>query len=368
VGDILLKDQHKGELPAARRDKQTVKEYERNDRPFRAIQLTAGTPGACAAWLLTVRPVGARSAIAAGGGAIARTLTPALSRSTGRGGNSRENLMFSKMIRRVVVLLALGIVVTEGGAAENLGLRLAWKENILTISGEKLPGREMKVWYIEAYCRPGSTNRRWEQTVIGHRTRLVSAGEDGKSLVLECELKDGVKVRHEIAAGVDEVEFRLTANNPTDKASEAHWAQPCVRVGAFAGRDQKTYLEKCFIFLDGKLSRMPTRDWATAAIYTPGQVWCPRHVDRGDVNPRPLSRAVPDNGLIGCFSADEKMMMAVAFEPYQELFQGVITCIHSDFRIGGLAAGETKRIRGKIYFLKADEKGLLERYRRDFGR
>jgi len=27
----------------------------------------------------------------------------------------------------------------------------------------------------------------------------------------------------------------LVAHNPTDKASEAHWAQPCVRLGEFCG-------------------------------------------------------------------------------------------------------------------------------------
>ena len=58
--------------------------------------------------------------------------------------------------------------------------------------------------------------------------------------------------------------------------------------------------------------------------------------------------------------------MAVAFEPYQELFQGVIVCIHSDFRIGGLAPGQTKHIRGKLYIVDADVEALLRRYDRDF--
>jgi hypothetical protein len=254
----------------------------------------------------------------------------------------------------------------DASAADDRNMRLGWEKSILTIAGPELPGREMKILYIEAYCRPGSTERKWEQTTIGHRTRLVSAAEDGHSLVLECTLNDGVIVRHEISAGADEVDFRITATNPTTKPSLAHWAQPCVRVDAFTGANQKTYLGKCFIFLDGKLSRMPTRDWATKAVYTPGQVWCPKGVDRADVNPRPLSDAVPDNGLIGCFSADEKKLMAVAFEPYQELFQGVITCIHSDFRIGGLEPGQSKKIRGKIYVLPADVNGLLARYHKDF--
>ena len=123
---------------------------------------------------------------------------------------------------------------------------------------------------------------------------------------------------------------------------------------------------KCFILLNGQLTRLPTRPWAEQALYVPGQVYCPAHVDRNDVNPRPLSTLVPSSGLIGCFSDDERKIMAVAWQPYQELFQGVITCIHSDFRIGGLAAGETKEIRGKIYVVDADITALVKRYEQDF--
>ena len=111
---------------------------------------------------------------------------------------------------------------------------------------------------------------------------------------------------------------------------------------------------------------MPVEPWAEKARYTPGQVWCPEHVSRDDVNPRPLSTIVPSNGLIGCFSADGKQLMATAWEPYQELFQGVIVCLHSDFRIGGLKPRESKTIRGKIYLMPADVDALLDRYRHDF--
>ena len=75
---------------------------------------------------------------------------------------------------------------------------------------------------------------------------------------------------------------------------------------------------------------------------------------------------MPSNGLIGCYSADGSMIFATAFEPYQELFQGVIRCLHSDFRLGGLKPGERLEIRGKIYIVKNDEKALLKRYNRDF--
>lgn len=251
-------------------------------------------------------------------------------------------------------------------AAEPLPMKLAWEKNVLTISGEHVSGKEIKIWYLEAYCRPGSTDREWGKTVIPHKTELVSASDDGRQLKLKCSVSDGVMVEHTISATHDEIDFRLTAHNPTDKPSEIHWAQPCLRVDKFTGRDQKTYLEKCFVFLDGKLEKFPTRDWATQARYTPGQVWAPKGVSRDDVNPRPLSKLVPSNGLIGCYSADDSMLLATAFEPYQELFQGVIVCVHSDFRIGGLKPSETKKIRGKLYVLKNDVPALLKRYEHDF--
>jgi hypothetical protein len=245
-------------------------------------------------------------------------------------------------------------------------LTLSWAGNFLTISGPRLPQGAVKVQYLEAYCRPGSTDRDWRETVIPHRTELLSRSADGTVLKLRCTLTDGVRVDHEITAGEDEVTFQLSARNPTDKRSEVDWAQPCIRVASFTGRGQKDYVPLCFIFLDGKLTRLPTQPWAQKARYTPGQVYCPAGVDRRDVNPRPLSTLVPSNGLIGCFSGDGKMLLASAWEPYQELFQGVAVCVHSDFRIGGLKPGESKKIRGKIYLMQADPDELLRRYARDF--
>jgi hypothetical protein len=127
------------------------------------------------------------------------------------------------------------------------------------------------------------------------------------------------------------------------------------------------YLPKCFIFHQEQLVRLSElKPWATTARYTPGQVWCPRDVPRTDVNPRPLSPIVPSNGLIGAFSSDESMVFATAWQPYQELFQGVARCLHADLRLGGLQAGETKQIRGKIYLVPNDIPALLKRYQADF--
>jgi hypothetical protein len=258
--------------------------------------------------------------------------------------------------------------------AASPALTLEREANWLVIRGAQIPAGEIRINYLEAYCRAGSTEADWvKHTVVPHTNELVSLSPDKRVLRLRDTLADGLTVEHVITAAEDEVDFRLVAHNPTARRSEAHWAQPCVRLGAFTGfnpdpsqDDINDYLPKCFIFPEGRLTRMPTRDWATQARYTPGQVWCPRQVPRADVNPRPLSKLAPGNGLIGCFSGDEKLIFATAWEPYQELFQGIARCLHSDFRLGGLRAGETRRIRGKIYLVPNDIGALLKRYEKDF--
>ena len=275
------------------------------------------------------------------------------------------------------LLLGLALALAGGCAtrrpAPSAMLTLEREGHWLVVHGPQLPGGSFRINYLEAYCRAGSTDADWvKHTVIAHNSELLSLSADRRVLRLRDTLADGVIVEHTITARGDEVDFQLVARNPGAHRSEAHWAQPCVRLSHFTGHDEKTaanatdYLPQCFIFLDGKLTRMPTRNWATPARYIPGQVWCPAHVPRTDVNPRPLSPLLPDNGLIGCTSADGKLMWATAWEPYQELFQGVARCLHSDFRLGGLQPGETKHIRGKIYIVPNDAPALVRRYQRDF--
>lgn len=277
-----------------------------------------------------------------------------------------------RFICRVIVLPGVLLMKTNCAA-----LTLDYEPGWLSIHGPQLPGGTIRIHYLETYCRAGSTNADWvKHTMLAHNTKLLGLNEDKTILRLRDTLADGVTVQHQITARGDEVEFQLVAHNSGTTRSEAHWAQPCVRLAAFTGFDEtgfdekgadlNDYLGKCFVFLDGELTRMPTRDWATKARYTPGQVWCSPGVPRSDVNPRPLSHHVPSNGLIGAFSGNEKWIFATAWQPYQELFQGVARCLHSDFRLGGLLPGETKNIRGKIYIVSNDVTALLARYERDF--
>src|SRR5262245_35923351 len=129
----------------------------------------------------------------------------------------------TRSLRRLTPLVML-LVSSTGTLFGNddgspAGLAVRWADNFLTIRGPQLPGGELRIWYMEAYCRPGSTDRAWNETVIGHKTELVSASDDGKRVDLRCTLKDGVIVNHEIRAGIDDVDFRITASNPSDKVS-----------------------------------------------------------------------------------------------------------------------------------------------------
>lgn len=250
---------------------------------------------------------------------------------------------------------------------------LAREQHFLVVRGA-FPGGEVHINYIESYCRGGSTDADWvRHTKIPHRSEVISLSEDQHTLRLRDTLADGVVVDHTITAVSDGVNFQVTAHNPTATASTVHWAQPCVRLASFTGfdpdytrGDPDDYLPQCFVFLDGKAAMMPTPVWATTARYMPGKVWCPVNVPRSDVNPRPLNPQVPSNGLIGCFSKDRSHIAAIAWQPYQELFQGVARCLHSDFRIGGLAPGETKSARGRLYLVAGDLDAVRRRYEADF--
>lgn len=245
-------------------------------------------------------------------------------------------------------------------------LRVTWDQDRLAIGGPGIPGGRVEVQYLEAYCRSGSTNRKWPETVIPHRTEKLVEDPDGRWVRLRCRVEGGVEVTHDIRAGAGEVDFRVEAVNRGRAHVDAVWVQPCIRVGGFTGATQETYVPRCFIFTEGRRAFLDRTRRTEEAIYHGGQVYVPAGVDRRDVNPRPLSPDVPSNGIIGCVSADGTRLLATAWEPFQELFQGVIVCIHSDFRFGGLRPGETKRARGKIYIMENDVERLLERYRRDF--
>ena len=276
-------------------------------------------------------------------------------------------------MRRTFLVIFLALPVFCRAAEETPPLALDRDGHWLVISGPAVPGGSLRINYLEAYCRAGSTDADWvAHTVIPHRSETVSLSPDKRVLRLRDSLEEGLVVDHTITAESDAVDFRLAVRHTGARRSEAHWAQACVRLSAFCGFDPATaadavdYLPQCFLFLDGRLTWLPCSDWATRARYTPGQVWRAPGVPAQDVNPRPLHPRVPDCGLIGARSADGRTLFATAWDPWQELFQGVARCLHADFRLGGLEPGATLAVHGRIYLHRGSMESLLARYRRDF--
>src|SRR5687767_2278918 len=140
-------------------------------------------------------------------------------------------------MRSLIALLSTILMVAATQAAD---LTLTREDHWLIINGPQLPG-EIRINYLEAYCRAGSTDADWvKHTVIPHKNEFISLSADAKTLRLKDTVADGVTVEHTITARDDEVEFRLAAHNPGATRSEAHWAQPCVRLSAFMRFDEKT--------------------------------------------------------------------------------------------------------------------------------
>ncbi|HKQ38470.1 MAG TPA: hypothetical protein VJ063_10365 [Verrucomicrobiae bacterium] len=267
----------------------------------------------------------------------------------------------------VILILILLLIPSAHAASEPL--HLSWTNNMLTIAAPWIPGEKIDVWHMEAFCKPGSTKRDWHQTTVPHKTTLVSASKKGDHLILNTVIEPLISCEHDIRATADEVTLTYKLKNPGVSAVDIDWFQPtCIRVGKFTGLDQNNYIQRSFIFTDKGLTFLDKIPRAEEAVYRGGQVYVPKEINLDDVNPRPISTIKPANGLIGCVSADDKYLLATASNPTHELFQGVIVCLHSDPRIGGLKTGQTKTIRQKIYILKNDPDELLKRYRRDFGR
>lgn len=244
-------------------------------------------------------------------------------------------------------------------------LSIAWTNNLLTVTDQRLPGGKLEIWYLEAFCRSGAHDRDWAQTVFPHKTTLVHA-EPGL-LQFSTRVEPEVLVKHSVRAGQDELELEFDFQNLGTSFVDLQWFEPaCIRVADFTGCTQTNYTSQSFIFTSKGLMRLDQLARTTQARYLGGQVYLPDFVRPEDGNPRPLCREHPVNGLIGCFSADHQWLLATASNHTHELFEGVYVCLHSDPRLDGLAPGQTKRARSKVYILPNDPDKLLKRYQRDF--
>src|SRR5262249_45420229 len=96
-------------------------------------------------------------------------------------------------------------------APSEASITLSWRDNLLTLRSPRLPGGQLEVWYLEAFCRRGSTNRDWGETTIPFSTRLLAARDDGTELSLHTRIEPSagmtVDVAHRIVSTPEEVDF-----------------------------------------------------------------------------------------------------------------------------------------------------------------
>ena len=277
-----------------------------------------------------------------------------------------ENLIFIICLTCLLGFVRLSKNSTRETGKSSDSLHIKWERNKLTIWGDNLRGKKINIDYLEAFCKTGSTNRLWDETKIPHKTEMILTDHNNQHIRLKTIVQPDIEIIHDIRARKDEVEFNLVLHNKGAKDIDVDWFQPCISVDQFTGRNQENYISRCFIFTGSGLTTLDKTRRSEEALYKGGQTYIPPGINLNDVNPRPISPDQPANGLIGCFSEDNKYLMATAWDNYQELFQGIFVCIHSDPRIGGLKAGEVKKLMGKIYVIENDPKQLLQRYHRDF--
>jgi len=244
---------------------------------------------------------------------------------------------------------------------------IIWTNNLLTLHTPLVPSGAIHIWYLEAFLHPGARTQSWNLSKIPHQTQLLVASSDQRHLSFVTEVQTNVQMRHSVHLGKDEVVFDYEIENKSEVATDLQWFQPaCIRVGEFMDRQQSNFVERAFIYTEEGFTWLSEARRTTNALYLGGQVYIPPGINHDDANPRPVARLQPLNGLIGCFSADGKTILATASSTTHELFEGVYVCLHSDPHIGGLAPGEIKKFKAKIYLGTDDPDQLLKRYQKDF--
>ena len=196
-------------------------------------------------------------------------------------------------------------------------------------------------------------NVNFKETRFSGIAEIRSLSENEKVIRRRYNLEKYVEIEQIITAGEDEVDFHFTVKNTGDAPSKMHEIQAMVDISGFIGRSydygyhekmekRYHYLRKCLIYRDNKLMRL--------SEVKPWQAWYP----------------VRSKGLIGAFSADEKLIFAMAWEPHEEFAQDPFLNLRSIVRIDSVKPGEVKNVHGKVYLVPHDVPELLTRYAKDF--
>src|SRR6202040_401926 len=95
------------------------------------------------------------------------------------------------MITKSIAGLGLALFSLAAATAQTTSppLTLEWEHDMLSIRGDQLSGKELKILYLEAYCRADSQTTDWvKHTVVGHKTKLITSNDNHTELKLQCTL------------------------------------------------------------------------------------------------------------------------------------------------------------------------------------
>src|ERR1051325_8575996 len=139
----------------------------------------------------------------------------------------------AQQVKRPSLLIALLSWAAVSAQGAN-GLTLNWSNNLLTVSGPAFPGGKLEIWYLEAFCRKGSTQRDWSKTVLPHKTELITA--EPEKLRFRTTIEPNALMLHQVQASSSGIDFQFTLKNQGQKSLDLEWFQPaCIRVDRFTG-------------------------------------------------------------------------------------------------------------------------------------
>ena len=98
--------------------------------------------------------------------------------------------------------------------AQEEGVPLTWSNEMLSIRGDRLYGREISVHYLEAFCRPGSIDATGKRLSSRTGPAWSRRAPTSDSFGFVRSSTTDVVVDHEICAANDAIDFRVVATNP----------------------------------------------------------------------------------------------------------------------------------------------------------
>src|SRR4051794_33598710 len=104
----------------------------------------------------------------------------------------------SSCINEIHVMLAALTMLLTIIAPQGNDLTIDWSDNRLRILSSRIPGGKIETWWLEAFCRSGSTNRKWEETTIPHHTVRIGGAGPAKEIKLVSTVEPNVKVTHRL--------------------------------------------------------------------------------------------------------------------------------------------------------------------------